>query len=180
MPDTGPELIDAILGKATLMALDNCPGVPAELGRAVYGTYQDDSGPGLPPDNLDLAVNFSGSSAQTAVWHFASDNPVHHFVVVPWITVADPRVVYTTLMAYENRYTLGNYVAGAGNAPGAPNGYGHKSQAEFRQMLNALQSEDAAWQTYFGQVGAARTTGLKYWKYNNISLSKAIKNVGKY
>ncbi|PWR03192.1 hypothetical protein DKT77_08250 [Meridianimarinicoccus roseus] len=36
------DLIDAIKGKAQLRSVGDCPGVPARVGLALYGTWQDD------------------------------------------------------------------------------------------------------------------------------------------
>lgn len=190
MANTGDNLIDVIVGKETLMDINNCPQVPVEMGRAVYGSVQDDSGKGTPiqPGNnmqkqINEAVGFMGANSETAVWHFLLSPVVHHFVVVPWYKHESPHgQVYTVFMAYENQYSLGQYVHGISPAP-TPGGKGYKkiwTVSELSAMFSDLLTSGTAWQEYFGQVGAAQATEIKYWKYKVISLQSAISNVEKY
>lgn len=189
MANTGVDLIAAILQNPTIRALDNCPGVPTTIGRAVYGTYQNDtgmaeikSGPDMQK-HINQAIGFSGSNAETAVWHFSSESPVHHFVVVPWYKHDNPHGrVYAVFMAYEGRYTLQNYTNGTGGI--APTGgYGYqaaRTPTELATMLSDLLTSGQAWEHYFGRVGPARTMKLKYWKYKVVSLTSAITNVRRF
>lgn len=188
---TGEELIAAIVGNGALMALDNCPGVPAQMSRAVYGVAQDDSGSGTviePGDNMqrqiNSAVGFGGSNSETAVWHFLMAPVVHHFVVVPWYLHTPPQQgqVYTVFMAYENQYSVGRYVNGEAPAP-ANGGNGYKPSwtvTQLATMFAELLTSGTAWEQYFGQVGAAQAQRITYWKYKEITLEAAIRNVGRY
>ena len=186
---TGEELINAIVDNDTLMTIDNCPKVPVEIGRAVYGSVQDDSGSGTViksgnsmQQDINKAVGFSGANSETAVWHFLLD-PVHHFVVVPWYRQQSPHgQVYTVFMAYEDKYSLGKYVNGTAPAP-AVGGKGYKSEWTVNQlstMFSDLLTSNTAWEEYFGNVGATKATKITYWKYKVTSLQSAISNVNKY
>lgn len=193
MANTGPDLINAIVGNQKLMALDNCPGVPVQMGLAVYGSVQDDSGSGTEikdegndsdmQKKINEAIGFGGASSETAVWHF-SLTPVHHFVVVPWYKQNAPHgQVYTVFMAYENEYSLGQYVHGTGNIAPKPGGKGYKAEwtpSQLSTMLFDLLKSDKAWEDYFGKVGAAKATKITYWKYKVTTLKSAISNVNKY
>jgi len=188
MANTGVDLIAAITGNATLRGLDNCPGVPVQMGYAVYGGVQSDKGTDQithtsTEQDIVKAIAFSGSPSDTAVWHFSSDSPVHHFVVMPWYKHTAPvGNVYTVFMAYENRYNFRQYVEGSGGI--APTGaLGFKTAwtlNELKTMLYDLVTSNTAWQDYFGQVGPARTMTLNYYKYNTLRLSTALTNVVRY
>lgn len=193
MPDTGPALIATIVNKANLMLVNNCPGVPAEMGRAFYNAYQNDTGliditGGNVQKKISEVVGFGGSNSETAVWHFEL-TPVHHFVVVPWYNHDAPHgQVYTVFMAYENYYSLGQYINGINvvrnvNRPPLPGGDGYKlawTVTELSTMLSDLLTDGGAWQRYFGQVGAAQATEMHCWKYKTITLRTAIANVNRY
>ncbi len=193
MPTTGEDLIAAIVGNETLMAINNCPGVSAQMGKAFYGDWQDDDnavtialGSTLIQDIKSL-IKFSGQVSETAVWHFSMTGKVHHFVVVPWRRSTKPKRVYTVFMAYEHRqsskaYTLDKYVKGTAPAPPLDgNGYRETwTIEEFGQMLYYLLKQGAAWERYFGKVGRARATSITCYKYANISLDDAIDNVNGY
>lgn len=191
MANTGQDLIYAIVNNKTLMAINNCPAVPVEMGRAVYGSVQEDSGPGTviqPGDNMQKQINeavgFIGANSETAVWHFLLSPVVHHFVVVPWYNQESPHgQVYTVFMAYENKYSLGQYVKGT--PPPAPplGGKGYKeiwTVSQLSTMFSDLLTSSKAWEEYFGKVGAAQANKIMYWKYKVISLQSAISNVERY
>ncbi len=197
MANTGLDLINAIVANQTLMGLDNCPGVSAQMSCAVYGSVQDDSGKGTDIQNnssmqkdINIAVGFGGANSETAVWHFlvTSSSPIHHFVVVPWYKSNIPQgQVYTVFMAYEinatNKYSVGDYVHGTGNFAPAPGGTGYKTEWSVNQlstMLSDLLTSPTAWQNYFGNVGAAQATKITYWKYKITTLTSAISNVNAY
>ena len=191
MPDTGPDLIAAIIGKNTLMSLGDCPAVPIQIARAVYGVVQNDVGPGIlitPGDGKQKQINSvigcGGANSETEVWHFSVVEPLHHFVVVPWYRHESPHgQVYTVFMAWENRYTLQRYVEGTGGLAPALGGTGYKTAwtpSELSTMLSDLLAGGRAWQDYFGQVGAGSATLIKCWKYKTITLKSAISNVGRY
>lgn len=60
MPNTDDALINAILANNKLMAINDCPGVPAQMSRAVYGKTQDDSGSGtVIENNKDMQKNIN-------------------------------------------------------------------------------------------------------------------------
>lgn len=188
MANTGVDLIAAIVGNATLKGIDNCPGVPVQMGHAIYASAQNDKGNAQITHNsadgdITRLIAFSGSPSDTAVWHFSSDSPVHHFVVMPWYKHTAPvGFVYTVFMAYERQYSLKQYVEGTGGI--APTGaLGYKTVwtlAELKTMLRDLVTSNTAWQDYFGRVGPARTMTLNCYKYNTLRVSTAITNVGRY
>lgn len=190
MANNGPDLINALVNNATLMALDNCPAVPVHVGAAVCGSIQnDDKGVALAPgkslkDDIARLVYFSGITSETSVWHFSTGAPVHHFVVVPWYKHDYPHGwVYTVFMAYENHYTVQQYVAGAGGSAPAHKPGGYKpfwSATELSDMLYELLTGGSAWETYFGSVGAAKTLSLTCYKYKVVSLVSAIRQVTSY
>ena len=186
---TGEDLIDVIIKNAKLLTVNNCPGVSVNVGKAVYGKYQDDAGPGKSIVRQEeaplkqaiqkaIAVHEQATSQHSGVWHFLLD-PVHHFIVIPWLKVDHPAgQVYTVLMAYEGKYTLEEYVKGQKKAPRSGSGYKpFWSQAELSDMLYELLTSGSAWERYFGDVGAAHATKITYWKYQYVDISKAIERV---
>lgn len=196
MPDTGPVLIEAIKNKSAIMNVNNCPGVSVCFGRAVYGTTQYDKTDTeiAAADHgeqrkrkINEAIAFGGANSETAVWHFmcgALPVAVHHFVVVPWYKHDSPHgQVYTLFMAYENRYSIGEYVNSTGSVFRKAGYKGFKqawTPSELSTMLNDLLDSGRAWEDYFGEVGPAHATSVTYWKYKITTLKSAIGNVGKY
>jgi len=190
MANTGPDLITEIKNSAKLRSLGNCPGVPVELGRACYGTIQSDSGPGTPITSgpnmkrmINEAIGFIGSSSETAVWHFALKPTVHHFVVVPWYQHESPHgQAYTVFMAYENMYTLAQFIDRTGNVvPSAENRFQMGRDAIYlAKMFSELLTSGTAWEDYFGRVGQAQATEIQYWKYRTTTLQSAISKVRDY
>jgi len=179
----GEQLIAALVATPSLMDLDNCPAVPVMFGEAIYGAVQDDKNPTqLDVGNVNDVIGFSGYSGETALWHFATNNPVHHFVVIPWYNTNLPTVVeYTVFMAYENQYKVREYVTRTAPAPTDANGYKPSWSAEqISTMLTELLTRQDAWEKYFGQVGAAKAGNIVCYKYKKIELDKAIANVQNY
>lgn len=194
MPTTGSELVAAITNNITLMAIDNCPGVPVQIGRAVYGAFQNDNG-GIDIKNdyskvrnINEAIYFSGGNTQTAVWHFSTTGTVHHFIVIPWYRKDSYPYgrVYTVLMAYEGKYKLEAYVKGVDPAvPGSE--YGYKAYWTPKQLTEMLvdlldgEIANTAWKRYFDPTAlrGAAATGITCYKYKNISFEKAIENLKK-
>ncbi len=190
MANTGLDLINAIVANPILMGLDNCPAVPAQMSCAVYGSVQDDSGSGTHIQNnssmqkdINIAVGFGGANSETAVWHFLL-TPVHHFVVIPWYKSNVPQgQVYTVFMAYENKYSVGQYVNGTGGIAPTPGGKGYKTEwsvSQLSTMFSDLLTKSTAWEEYFGKVGQAQATKITYWKYKITTLTSAITNVNAY
>lgn len=193
MPNTGSELIAAISNNITLMAIDNCPGVPVQIGRAVYGAFQNDlRGIEIKNDyakerNINEAIYFGGGKSETAVWHFSTSGTVHHFVIIPWHKDGYPYGrVYTVLMAYEGKYKLEKYVKGVDSgAPGNEHGYkAYWTPKQLSEMLSDLlagETANAAWKRYFdpAALNGAATTKITCYKYKTISLEKATENVKK-
>lgn len=188
MPDTGIDVANAITRHAVLRGLANCPAVPIQMGYAIYASLQGDKGNlqikhDTSQKEIDSIIAFSGSPSDTAVWHFGSSSPVHHFVVMPWYQYTAPvGFVYTVFMAYENKYNLGEYIDGAGNF--APTGaLGYKTAwtfDELKTMLHDLVTSNTAWEDYFGHVGPARTMTLTCNKYNTARISTAMVNLRRY
>lgn len=185
---TGQNLVEAIIGKQSLMDLSDCPSVPIQIGKAVYGDYQDDTGSGTiikhdenMQKQIETVLGIGGMTSETAVWHFLL-SPVHHFVVIPWYHFSTPYWVYTVFMAYEDAYTLGEYVNGTGKAP-PTGGKGYKtvwSYNELSTMLSELLTSGTAWEEYLGRVGKNQATKITCWKYKLLSVDTAIANVTKY
>lgn len=185
---TGSDVIAAIANKMTLLAIDNCPGVPVQIGYAVYGSFQNDKrGIEIKNDhtkqrNINEAVYFGGGKTETSVWHFSTSPAVHHFVVIPWVTPFE--TVYTVLMAYEGKYNLDKYVKGIdAEAPGAEHGYkAHWTAKQLSEMLSELvvdETANAAWKKYFDPRASAdkKATKITCYKYKNIALQTAIDNI---
>lgn len=190
MANFGNDLIAAMLANGTLTAINRCPAVSVEVGRAMYGKVQNDSGPGHVirqgdemQKEIAKVVGFSGANSETAVWHFMTDGPLHHFVVIPWYKHDFPHGrVYTVLMAYENMYTLNEYASRTGRAL-SPGGNGYQltwTATELSTMLSDLLNLGAAWENYFGRVGAAHATKVTCWKYGVIDIKTAIEKVRRY
>ena len=187
--NTGEDLILAIENNSKLMALSNCPAVPVEFSRAVYGSVQDDSGNGSVIENkgnmqrqINIALAFSGANSETEVWHFLMGSAVHHFVVVPWYKQSVLHgVVYTIFMAYEDEYKVDNYVHKIIPAPTGAKGYKQSwTTSELSNMFSDLLTKIDAWESYFGSVGNNQANKITYWKYKTTTLSSAITNVNKY
>lgn len=180
MPNVSCPLVAAILAKQELKALNDCLSVPIQIGRAVYGNYQDDEGDGtsIVADSVDTklkaATKFTGTRDETAVWHFLVD-PVHHFAVVPWHSAELGRRVYTVLMAYEQWYTLGDYI----QKMTVQERRTTWEEGDLQAMLSDLFKSDEAWKKYF-HAGVKAARKITYWKYENISLESATTNVARY
>ncbi|MCG8633717.1 MAG: hypothetical protein MI863_07815 [Desulfobacterales bacterium] len=187
MPATGLNLIRAIKRNDSLLDIDNCPGVPAQMGKAFYGDWQDDDDETIIEAGRDCLtrirslIDFSGGNTETAVWHLDIIGNTHHFVVVPWHKPSQ-ELVYTVFMAYENKYTLKKYINGTTPAPGrGVKGYKDSwTSKQLRTMLNKLINIANLWEEYFGAVGAGNVESIRCYKYTNISLSDAINNVNEY
>ncbi|WP_235775090.1 hypothetical protein [Pectobacterium brasiliense] len=131
MPNTDDALINAILANNKLMKIKDCPGVPTQMSRAVYGKTQDDSGSGNVIENnkdmqkkINIALDFPSTDSKTSVWHFLVGPTVHHFVVIPWYQDRiSQEPVYTVFMAYENEYSVEKYVKHTAPAPSGAKGY---------------------------------------------------------
>lgn len=193
---TGPELLDAIKNNPSLAKIDNCPGVPARLGYAVYGSWQDDDQETviLGADKESMAETIkalldipnSVSIAHAAVWHFCVESPVHHFAVIPWYRLnAEVGWVFTVFMAYENhnvlnKYTLGEYINGGGNTAKGK-GYAEIwTWKELGNMLGELLLRKSVWPKYFGGVDNHAANKITCWKYPFTPLDQAIKKVSSF
>ncbi|MGR4041670.1 hypothetical protein [Pseudomonas sp. 910_21] len=198
---TGEELISAIVSNPILMGLEDCPGVPAQMSCAVYGKLQDDDGKdvitGVIANDTSMkyqigqAILFNDDRSKTAVWHFAIESPVHHFVVIPWYNPSSGAMytkVYTVFMAYELKketgkkgYTVREYVEKAPPAPSGTKGYKKSwTETELSTMLSDLLTKENAWEDYFGKVGKAQAKKIHYYKYKITTLNSAVSNVNQY
>lgn len=189
---TGLDLIRAIKANRHLMVVNDCPQVPISMGKAMYGKVQNDTHPksitptaSLPDRNKQIAktLGFVGANDQTAVFHFQV-KPTHHFVVIPWYQHNLPQGQrYTVFMAWENQYSVDEYVHGRATAP-ATGGFGYKDEwtyAQVADMLNALCTDNGAYTRYFGNVGINQTaTEIVCYQYPAIDLNKAIVGVNGY
>jgi hypothetical protein len=193
----GVQLKNALKNKLAIGAVDNCPGASVAIGKAVYGSIQDDAHetkvtPGAARKDLVNLVWFGGTLSQTAVWHFmvlgapdpGSSRPaVHHFVVVPWYNQSPPGWSYTVFMAYENSYTIRQYTQSApGNmAQALRSGYREEwSASEFADMLSDLLANPAAWGDYFLHGASKGVQSISCYKYAAISVEAALANVARY
>ncbi len=190
---TGLNLIQAIKRNQTLMAIGDCPGVPAQMGKAFYGEWQTDQDETILSsgkkclENIRSIIEFSGGATDTALWHFDMIGKTHHFVVMPWYKT--PRdLVYTVFMAYETlnsyakSYTLKNYIKGEAPAP-SRGVKGYKdiwNSKQLRTMLNKLLNINNLWVEYFGAVDPGNATGIRCYQYPDISLDDSINSVNKY
>jgi len=185
---TGPELIDAIKANDKLKAIDNCPGVPVDFGKALYGSMQNDVGNNKIESELDVnkAIGFTGSNGETAVYHFQT-KPTHHFVVVPWYNHgANHGQVYSVFMAYENNYTVDEYIRKAGRAPSGNKGY--RDLWTIQQLVAMLKAialgstanKRNAWRDFFAPYDIHAATSVEYYKYPVKSLDSAMKKLTSY
>jgi hypothetical protein len=185
----GKELIDAIKRNLKLQAVDDCPGVPVHIGTAVYGVAQEDSnGVAMTKESTDKEwfslLWFNGSQAETAVWHFYTLPTLHHFVVIPWYNQDPPGRSYTVFMAYENQYTLKNYID---KAPGWMGNYAlekgfedERTYGDIMAMMKGVLKNEGAWQAYFSSRKNLPVDTIMCFKYPKISLADAIGNVAAY
>jgi len=179
---TGQELIDALKANLNVMAVNNCPGASVVISEAVYGKVKDDRNErtidsGAARSKIESAIYFEGGNSKTAVWHFMTD-PVHHFVVIPWHK--NYRTVYTVFMAYENQYTINEYVQSARGHMAQSLKIGYKdtwTPYQLSTMLSDLLTTDGAWGDYFFHGNNNEVNSITYYKYDTISLTKAIANV---
>jgi hypothetical protein len=184
----GIDLINAIKANQRIRAVDNCPGVSVAISEAVYGKVKDDNNPielrtGASEKEIAAVIGFGGANSETAVWHFMTQ-PIHHFVVVPWYNHQVPQgQAYTVFMAFENQYTVGQYIDNERGHMQRPlvNGYRDLwTPTDLKGMLTALLTTNTAWANYF-QYGHNNTVNsIACYKYDIISVDKAVANVNQY
>lgn len=183
----GEQLKDALKQNLRIQAVNNCPAASVEVGAAIYGHVQnDDSQTTLKRSatSKDLAhlIGVNGLTSQTAVWHFMTD-PIHHFVVIPWYDQSLPGWSYTLLMAYENGYTIRDYIQSAPGRMSRPLRRGYReawSASELMDMLSALLNSQAAWGDYFLTGTENEVRSITCYKYKLISVTNALTNVTRY
>ncbi|MBI3230965.1 MAG: hypothetical protein HYZ45_12555 [Burkholderiales bacterium] len=180
-------MINALKADVAIRAVDNCPGVPVLIGRKVYGKVQNDSNgielEAVPSDKtFATMLGFGGANSESAVWHFATE-PTHHFVVVPWYSQQAPQgQVYAVFMAFENQYTVHQYVQHAPGAMGGQLATGYRDLwtfADLKAMITALLTRDTAWAEYFQHGNNHLVRKITCYKYPVISVDKAIANVNR-
>lgn len=190
---TGPELIDAIEKSGYLKRLKQCVAVPRTFGQVIYETLQTDEGPGTCIRQSDIhqlasLLQFAGSDSETAVWNFLFEGTpepnksiYHYVVIVPWKNETQ-ETVYTAFMAYENEYTLKQYITHSRNAPKEMGYRRFWTEDELSSMFSDLLTSPKAWLDYFGNVviKPVLTKEITCWKYPNIDLATAITNVRAY
>jgi hypothetical protein len=191
---TGAALRDALKNNNKLWAASCCPRVSVDIGQAVYGRVMDDRSPttlnaASSRMQMAAAIGFGGSQSETAVWHLQTAPAIHHFVLVAWYDTAAGEQCYTMFMAFEAPnppvhgrigYNFHEYVQNS-MVPQLSKGYRDKrTVTEVMAMLSELLASDAAWGEYF-QPGARDTVNsITCYKYDVISLDKAIRNVNNY
>ena len=177
----GMDLITAIKANNKLGATKDCPAVSVNMSLALYGSVQDDGTETSIEANssrhdLMMLLWCNGKQTETAVWHFQTVGTVHHFVIVPWYNQSLPGWTYTVFMAYENKYSLREYIQ---NAP--VRGSGHRlsrpyrdewSSPEIVDMLLAVLTGEDAWKDYFSDT-SHKPTSINCYKYKNIAINDA-------
>ena len=186
----GTELVQAIRGNEHLTALTDCTSVPIRMGKAVYGKWQDDKGEVVikKTDSLrrdiEEVLTFEGALNSTAVWHVLVGPAVHHFVIMPQVVSKNPdTVVYTVVMAYENHYTLGDYIQRAGKA--SMKKYGFKDPWCLDDLGNMfghlIATPHAAHENYFGVRPKKKgPASISIWKYPDTTTENAINGINHY
>ncbi len=181
----GEEVVDAVVANAVVRAIDNCTGVSSGVSRQMYGVAQDDNNVQTIANDNDIvtALRWTGQDNDTALWRFEVLNPLHYFVVLPWIHRGDGNHrAFTVLMAYEGHYTVGQYTgAGGGNnvPPAGNTGYvRHRTVAQMTTMLRAIRDTAGARADYFGVGGNQAANPIRYWKYGVITARSAMKRLG--
>jgi hypothetical protein len=183
---SGDQVIAAIVQNQALMNIGACPTVPVEFSRLIHGQVQNDSNEITIQNDADVAnmLRWGGMDNQIGLWHITMSDPVHHFVIMPWVRQTNTRaIVYTVFMAYEqiggSLYTVGNYVAGAGAAPNhAPHGYRQMwTAAELMQMFADLRQTAISRATYFGVAGNAAAAEITCAKYSDVKATTALRRL---
>ncbi len=176
------DLKAALLRDPAILRVDNCPGAPVEISKAIYGVAQDD-GEGLAitaqTDDgvLTRLLAFSGSPDDVTMWHFATEPAVHHFVVIPLSNNSPRQWRYLVLMAFEGQYTMGQYVE---STCGLSAGYDDtRTLGDIMVMLRAILNRQAAWGEYFQNGVNASVTKILCYQYKTIAIKTALKNIAK-
>lgn len=170
----GQDLVDAIKANAKLTKIAQCPKVPIKLSEAIYGVVKND-------DTVATDLNFNGDQTQAELWHvsLSSDTLLHHFAVLVWKN--DQDVVGCTLfMAYETKYTLGQYVSGKSKKQGMIGYVDFMEMTDFKTMMKSLSSEAGAWGKRFNVSDFEKATSCKIYKYGQFDLTQAVQNVAGY
>lgn len=182
----GKEMIDAIKVHPHVSEVKNCPDTSFRIGQMIYGSTQDDDteielDAGISRQKLIELFLVSVKQDQTQVWHFMT-TPVHHFVVIPWYNQSPPGWSYTVFMAFEGKYVLREYLQNArGNmSQTLKNGYKDEwTVSELADMFINLRTKDTAWGDYFEHGQSKSIAKIIYYKYDVITLEKALANVKK-
>jgi hypothetical protein len=127
-------------------------------------------------------VSFQGTTSETAVFHFHVE-PTHHFVVLPLYHQSPPGWSYSMFMAYENNYTVREYVQSAPGRMGQALGRGYRDEwlsSDIIDMLVNLLAKDDAWEQYFRYGTRSRATSIACYKYRPISIDAALANFARY
>lgn len=164
--------------------MDNCPGVSAHLGKAMYGDWQNDENDiDVTKETIDANLLFVGkNNTETALWHFlvvGNTNAVHHFAAVPWYN-NEQELVYTIFMAYEKMYKLGEYIDGSAKAMPDYKFFDFTRKSLFRALLRLLFSVDSAWSQVFCKNINDKAKTMTLWKYPVIDVQVATARVNKY
>lgn len=174
----GSELIEAIKGKRALLDIGDCPGVSVNISKAFYGLPQNDSPKNDPitKANVYSKIVFGGANSETAVWHFLLEGLTHHFVVVPWYKHTLPHgQVYSVFMAYEDKYTLGQYISSSL----FKNSW---TTSELILMFEELLTKGFSWGKYIDSSDRSNEIKVKkisYWKYKTITVNTAFTNLSR-
>lgn len=193
MPSNGELLVDAIAINGELARIDNCPGVPAQFGLAIYGGYQDDNN----PQDLTVAANRValvaamfpaglGATDNVRVYHFdikVTGGAIHHFAAVTWMrtgTVA--QLGCTIYMAYEGLYKLPEYINGTGLALQGER-YGYKKlwgSGSISTLLDELAQGRGMWERYFADRQSTPIESFCCYDYGNLLATTAATNLAAY
>jgi hypothetical protein len=195
----GIELRDAIANNLKLRGVENCPLVPVSMSAAIYGRPKDDvnqrtldnedKAAGATEKKIYAAMGFGGAQSETVMWHFQTAPFVHHFAVLAWYDEANQELCYSAFMAFERLkphdptkpgYSFAEYVDNS-MVPQLPSGYPNKRNiTQLTTWLKELLTDNAAWSKYFQAGVEKKIESLSCWKYDFISLDKAMANVMRY
>ena len=170
----GQDLVDAIKSNEKLKKVAACPTVPVKLSEAIYGVVKDD-------ETVARDLNFNGDQTRAELWHVSlkSETLVHHLAVLVWRNDQDT-VGCTLFMAYENKYTLGQYVSGKSAKQGMIKYVDFMEMTDFTTMMQSLGREEGAWGKRFNVSDSEKATSCKVYKYGQFDIAEAVENVTGY
>ncbi|MEM9060675.1 MAG: hypothetical protein AAGD13_09455 [Pseudomonadota bacterium] len=170
----GQDLVDAIKANETLQAISRCPAVPVDVSRAIYGVVKDDS---TKAEDLE----FTGDASKAELWHFdvKSESYLHHFVALIWIN-DQGKTGFTLFMAYETKYTLGQYMSGKSKKQGMIGFEDFREMSEMKTIMQSLIRQEDAWGKYFNVSDTEKLKSVQFFKYGHVDIAEAIARVEEF